>query len=392
MDSPTSFSSVPPELVTKICRDPGFRKAELIALRLTSKSQGIHLSASKEFARRYFKNINLIYTRYSLQAFVEICKHPVYGSAVRKVQLSYARFVPDRFEEESKSWFKYNLFRRQSQGRHEFLDHVRLLINRCDEEESLTKSGDAEDLLAAAFAALSQWRHPLEIVVSSYEAYALGQGRTYTLDDLSESAHWECDILGTVNLLYHAAIREACVVKVLQVEGVVWDNLVDTSSASLSSLAQLSELKLNIWPAEDDSLRVAGLDDMAAKLLENAAHLASLHLEYDCTNDNGNYLREIFTAMSSMRLEKITLAWLDFDRSKPFENQIESLRHLELIGCDTNKGLKAILRSIQKNYPRLECFRLTRPWLSKEIEFRGAQEVNDGIEKMMHSRLDHKIP
>jgi hypothetical protein len=59
MDPPTAFSSLLPELVTKICKDRGLPKKDLIALRLTSKSQGIHLFASEEFAKRYFKNIPL---------------------------------------------------------------------------------------------------------------------------------------------------------------------------------------------------------------------------------------------------------------------------------------------------------------------------------------------
>ncbi|KAG9604109.1 hypothetical protein KCU77_g3705, partial [Aureobasidium melanogenum] len=118
MDPPTSFSSLPPELVTKICCDSTFEKEDLIALRLTSKSQGIHLSASKEFARRYLKDIKLVYTRHSLQAFMEICKHPVYGSAVQEVQLSYARFLPDCFEQESKDLFDQITFDEWSQERH----------------------------------------------------------------------------------------------------------------------------------------------------------------------------------------------------------------------------------------------------------------------------------
>lgn len=245
MNSLTSFSSLPPELVAKICQDPGLRKKDLIALRLTSKSQSIHLSASKEFAKRYFKDIKLVYTRYSLQAFVEICKHPVYSSAVRMVQLSYARFLPDCFEEESKDRFNYDTFYEGLRGRrHQYLNNVQLLVNRCDEEEDLRRSGDDEALLAAAFTALSKWRHPLKLAVSSYELDALGQSRILSPENPGRNVHWTCDIIGAVSLLCHAAIRGTCVVQTLQVEGAVWDNLVDSSFHSLRSLAQLSELEL----------------------------------------------------------------------------------------------------------------------------------------------------
>ncbi|KAG9531356.1 hypothetical protein KCU93_g1970, partial [Aureobasidium melanogenum] len=389
MDPPTSFSSLPPELVTKICRDSGLQKKDLIALRLTSKSQGIHISASKEFAERYFKNVRLVYTHYSLRTFMEICKHPVYGSAVRKVQLSYARFVPDCFEEESKDQFD----RIMLDTRHEYLDNIRLLVNRCDEEENLERSGDAKYLLAAAFTALSQWNHSLEIAVSSEETGALGQSRLYSPRNIGKNAHWECDILGTVDLLYHAAIEGTCVVEALQIQGDVWDNLVDTSSDSLSSLAQLPELKLDIWAAEEDNLQVAGLDDMVSKLLKNAAHLKTLHLDGPGFDDEDHkYLRRIFSMMSRMRLETITLTRIDLDQFKPLKNRIKTLRHLELVECEVEDSFMRLLLSIQKNFPRLEYLRISgisRAWLGSRVEFEGVQEINDGIDKLMKARQNY---
>ncbi|KAG9951334.1 hypothetical protein KCU85_g2849, partial [Aureobasidium melanogenum] len=390
MDPPTSFSSLPPELVSKICRDSDLQKNDLVALRLTSKSQGIHLSASKEFARFRFKNINLVNTRSSLQAFVEICKHPIFGSAVQKVQLSYARFKPDCFEKESKGQFDHIAADGGSEGRHEYLKNIRGLVDRCDEEEKLKRSDDAEDLLTAAFTALSQWRHPLKIAVSSTEHGALGQSWIYSPKDLGDHSHWECDILGTVNLLCHSATRGTCAVQVLQIDGAVWDNLVDSSSDSLSSLAQISELELHVWPTGyADSLRVAGLDGMAIKLLENTVHLKTLDLESGCSDDDPQYLRSVFTTMLKTRLETIALAYIDLDQFKPFENRLESLRRLELFACGAEGSLGNVLPSIQKNLPRLEYLWLSRGWESRTFEFHGVQEVSDGIDELMQSRLKH---
>ncbi|KAG9593911.1 hypothetical protein KCU77_g4449, partial [Aureobasidium melanogenum] len=391
MNSSTSFSSLPPELVTKICSDSDLEKQDLIALQLTNKSQGIHISASKEFAERYFKDIKLVYTRYSLQTFVGICKHPVYGSSVRKVELSHARFVPARFEEESKAQFdNVTLDGRSSQGRHVYLDNIKRLVNRCDEEENLKRSNNAEDLLAAAFTALAQWHHPLELAVSSYESCALGEGQIHSPGNLGENSRWECDVLGAVNLLHHAAIRGTCVVQTLQVQGAVWDNLIDSSSDSLSSLAHLSELGLDIWPPGDmASFQVAGLDGMVTKLLENAVHLRTLRLESVYTDDGPQYLRSVFTTMSRMELEKITLTYVDLDHFKPFENRIESLRHLEMIECETRRSLKNVLLSIQDNLPQLEYLHLSEYWGRQVIEFQGVQGISDGIDKLMQSRLKH---
>ncbi|KAH0343918.1 hypothetical protein KCU81_g5033, partial [Aureobasidium melanogenum] len=391
MDPPTSFSSLPPELVSKICRDSDLQKNDLVALRLTSKSQGIHLSASKEFAEFYFRNIDLVYTRYSLQVFVEICKHPILGSAVREIQLSYARFKPDCFEKESKDQFDHIAADGRSEGRHEYLDNIRRLVTRCDEEENLKRSNNAEDLLAAAFTALSQWNHPLKIAVSSVEDRALGRSQIYSPSNLGENSHWECDILGTVNLLCHSATRRPCAVQALQIKGAVWDNLVDSSSDSLSSLAQISELELHIWPTEyADSLRVAGLDSMAIKLLESTVYLKTLDLESGCSDDDPQYLRSIFTTMLKIRLENITLARIDLDQFRPFENRLESLRRLELFECGAEGSLGNVLPSIQKNFPRLEYLWLSRGWGSRTFEFHGVREVSDGIDELIQSRLEYR--
>jgi hypothetical protein len=72
MDLPASFSSLPPELVTKICGDSDLDNKDLAALRLTSKSQGIHASATKAFAKRYFTDVLLLWNKYSLETLDKI--------------------------------------------------------------------------------------------------------------------------------------------------------------------------------------------------------------------------------------------------------------------------------------------------------------------------------
>lgn len=77
-------------------------------------------------------------------------------------------------------------------------------------------------------------------------------------------------MLGAVNLLHHAATRGACVVQALRIYGDVWDNLINSLSTSLSSLAQLSELELDILPEDVDGVWLAGVDSIMTKLLESA--------------------------------------------------------------------------------------------------------------------------
>lgn len=392
MNPPTSFSSLPPELVTKICRNPVLRNKDLIALRLTSKSQGIHLSASEEFAERHFTVISLAYTRHSLQTFAEICKHSTFGSAVRKVQLSCVRFIPESLGEESKELFDYLWSSPMPQKRREYLDKIRLLVNRCDEEEDLETTGDAGHLLATAFVALSRWQHPLELSVSTWEFNStLGLSQIYDLDVLDNNQHWDCDILSTVALLLRAAISSKCVVKKLQIQGNIWDNLVDSSADSLTALAQLPELELDFWSTgERDDPGVTGLDDMVTKLLENAVNLRVLHLDTFCADRYQNCLDRIFSILPTMGLEKLKLTNVEIDMFKGFEKRIESLRHLEMDQCEVwDASLKNVLLSVQKHLPRLEYFLvhgISRPWIDPKVELEGVQEISDGIDKLIQSR------
>ncbi|KEQ69397.1 hypothetical protein M436DRAFT_85682 [Aureobasidium namibiae CBS 147.97] len=391
MDLPTSFSSLPPELVDKICRNSTLEKEDLIALRLTSKSHGIHLSASKEFAKRYFTDISLIYSRYSLQTFAEVCRHSVFGSAVRKVQLSYARFMPEFLGEESKDLFERLRLGARSRGRFEYLDNIRLLVNRCDEEEDLQNSGDAEGLLAAAFTALCHWHHPLELVVSSSETRALGLNRVYS-PNIMHSTHWKCHIFGTIALLCRAATLSRCVVQKLKIWGDIWDNLVDSSADSLSVLAQLPELELDTWcPSGPDTPHIPRLENMVINMLNDAVSLKELHLGSLCVNRYHKCLRRIFLVLSTMKLEKLTLSGIDLDGFEPFlEKRIESLRHLEMDQCELWDGsLKNVLISVQENLPRLEYFLvhgISRPWINQKIELKGVQGVHDGINKLIQTR------
>jgi hypothetical protein len=181
----------------------------------------------------------------------------------------------------------------------------------------------------------------------------------------------------------------------LQIQGLVWCNLVDSSTNSWRALAQLPELELSIWPAEGWEFgRIPGLEGMVTKLLHNAVGLKSL--EFELSSRDYSYqscLDETFSSMSITRLEKLTLYSVDFIWFEPFKKRMKSLRHLELYNCVVQGGWENVLSSIEKNLPRLEYFLLygvDRPWISRrQVELKGVQEVNDGINKLIQSEADY---
>ncbi|KAG9662661.1 hypothetical protein KCU64_g1805, partial [Aureobasidium melanogenum] len=79
-----------------ICADNNLAPKDLAAMRLTSKE--LHAVATHEFAKRYFRDPFVMMSRESLQRLVEICKHPIFGPQVQKVQLLNNFFDPEALE------------------------------------------------------------------------------------------------------------------------------------------------------------------------------------------------------------------------------------------------------------------------------------------------------
>jgi hypothetical protein len=216
--------------------------------------------------------------------------------------------------------------------------------------------------------------------VSDSESSALGTHQIHDRAMLGQYSRWECDVLGTVALLYRAAILGECIVQRLQITGSVWDNLVDSSTSLSGVLAQLPELELDIWPASHQEMEaIACLGCTVTELLSNTVILKSLHLD---AFDAINYLEcldRCFSTMPVTRLEKLTLGNVNFDVFNPLERQIESLRHLKMTYCRSGEGWHNIWLSIQKNFPRLEYFEFSG------IKLQGVQGVKGGINKLIQA-------
>jgi hypothetical protein len=62
-------------------------------MRLTNKE--LHAVATTEFAQRYFQDPFVMMLKGSLETLMEICKHPVFGPQVRKIQQLNNFFNPE---------------------------------------------------------------------------------------------------------------------------------------------------------------------------------------------------------------------------------------------------------------------------------------------------------
>ncbi|KEQ90465.1 hypothetical protein AUEXF2481DRAFT_568038 [Aureobasidium subglaciale EXF-2481] len=81
--------SMPNEVLAMVFADKTLSANNLAAVRVSCKE--LHAIATKEFAKRYFQDPFVMVTKESLEALVDICRHPVFGPQGKKVQLLNAR-------------------------------------------------------------------------------------------------------------------------------------------------------------------------------------------------------------------------------------------------------------------------------------------------------------
>lgn len=154
--------SLPNEVLTMICTDDEISAKDMCAIRLTCKE--LRAIVEKDFAKRYFQDPFVMMTRESLQALVDICKHPVFGPHVRKVQLSNRRFNADLLP-----YLASKMTEASIEGRHahDDMDLVRgelqALMDLVYAQWTLTKSGDALKLLTEAFKILGTTGKPIAL-------------------------------------------------------------------------------------------------------------------------------------------------------------------------------------------------------------------------------------
>jgi hypothetical protein len=240
MDPPASFSSLPPELVAKICGDSGLKKKDLIALRLSSKIQGVHASATKAFAKRYFTDVLLLHNKYSLETFVKISQHSVFGPSVRKVQLSCAHYDEEKFYD------TVDTIREGLYGRQTFLEQIQRVSERCDDE--CYSPVHASALLKQAFDELAKSDHDLVLAVSTDEEKSLGRSKTYVSDMFSED--WWAEPSSALTRLLNAADASGRRVRKIEVQATSECHLGDHGSdysEKSELLRSVSELKFDLW-------------------------------------------------------------------------------------------------------------------------------------------------
>jgi hypothetical protein len=389
MDMPASFSSLPPELVAKICSDPGLRKKDLIALRLTGKAQGIHASATKIFAKRFFTDVLLLWNKYSLETFVEICQHPIFGPSVRTIQLSCARYEEDDFYESVRELMDSHA----GNARSEFLEDVRRLSERCVHEQFGSTLVSA--LLDRAFGHLARSNNSFVLAVSADEERSLG--RSKVLGPQMGSAGWWVNPHAALGFLLFAAHRSDLKIRKIEFDveaastcDLDSHNFVFHEWQDLSSVRSISELTINLWATPNlNEYRNFGI---LQSLLSLAVHLKILHIRGNVFIGPNIDFRDLAKLISCLPLEELHLASIHMDRdimTDMLEGLGSNLRRLKLLDLEIWGSWKQILLCIQQHnlhLHELEIDGADREWLWNTAVSGGTTKVRSEVEKLLQRR------
>jgi hypothetical protein len=387
MHPPASFSSLPPELVAEICGDSGLEKKDLVALRLTSKSQGIHASATKTFARRYFTDVLLLWSKYSLETFVDISQHPVFGPTIRKIQLSCARYSEGEFGESVQELLD------EGHARRELVVMIQELAKRCDHDHEQFDPERVGVLLDQAFDHLARSNNSFVLAVSADEEKSLGRNKI--LGPRMESHGWWADPYSALSYLLSAANRSSLQIRKIEID-VEADLECDLDSHSwvfeewkdLKSVRSISELTIDLRVSLDHNV-LEGFG-MVQSLLSLAVHLKALHIRSNIFTPNDTKFRTLAELISRLPLEELHLTRLEM---KPdimigmLENLGPTLCRLKILNCNITGSWKRILLSIQQHALQLDRLHIGRNHYAfkRPMVYQGVTEVRLGVAECIHA-------
>ncbi|THW89544.1 hypothetical protein D6D15_05205 [Aureobasidium pullulans] len=210
--------SLPNEVITMICTDDEISAKDMCAIRLTCKE--LHAIVEKDFAKRYFQDPFVMMTRESLQALVDICKHPVFGPHVRKVQLSNHRYDPYLLPNII-SGMAAATYSRGHADVHLIRAKLQSLMDLISAQWTLTESGDALKLLTEAFKILGTTGKPIALASQQHNLGSHPIGFTNSFFDVhptnSDGRTPVSAMYPTLEILLNAAQAGNCSVAELEV-------------------------------------------------------------------------------------------------------------------------------------------------------------------------------
>ncbi|THZ18588.1 hypothetical protein D6C91_05463 [Aureobasidium pullulans] len=213
MSSPTLIT-LPNEMIARVVDHLGVEDCQ--QLRLTNKLLSVF--ASKELARLCFKTVNVSMTRYTLDALVRVCQHPIFGQYVREVGLLTTHARPERITKPLKNF--QNSFKTGGLEDLNNAYHVlQVYAKQCHEEFTLEQSGEGTQLLTTALKSLKE--RGQSVLLSATDcpiSMEIGAKRAYRDRAFKHISHCNGRLRSSMRALANAAFRSGCRINGLHIK------------------------------------------------------------------------------------------------------------------------------------------------------------------------------
>jgi len=330
-------------------------------------------------------DVHLLYTEHSLETFVNICQHPIFGSSIRRVQLSSACY-------DSKYFYDTVDELRQNNDCHysDFAEKIQLLAERCDAERFDHHLADS--LLAQAFDVLAKSDHSFVLAVNTNEEESVGCSEVWSAPILYTD-YWQADSMGMLSFLVRAADKSECKVRGIEIRaGLDQDKSMDNYLSDVwdgwEVVRSLTELKFDlpfgISPYGDDQGHGTIHD-----LLSLAPHLKTLHIRSGTFAEDDDTFRVWADVFSRLPLEELHLTSLCVSHdtlTDLLEDLGPTLHRLKICECKVYGSWKKILSTIQQHTLKLDQLDISgakRSWFKETVAYKGITNVRSGVAKLL---------
>ncbi|KAI5268760.1 hypothetical protein E4T47_07567 [Aureobasidium subglaciale] len=359
-NAPFHLIDLPNELIRKVCCDHDLDQYDLMALRCTCKL--ICKFSSDSFATKCFRDITVLMSRSSLQAFIGLSQHSRFGPVVNNVNISPAftlqagltaiplttlPVVPGGVDPSQLLLWRLS----------------EVFLNRSREEREVKADASSEGMLNIAFKALAHRGQRFHLGFCDSESNPIGARHLLRNHQRDQTAIWHLDWKSTIAKVARAASDQGCKFEGLE----MWETgRADSRNASGFCTDDI-ERPLNSLCSQLTSLKVSFMDDdvettsrSVKRIVAAAEHLVNLSLLQmgDFNDAHRRYFSEMLNQVRSSSLKKIHLAYFQITELELFAfigRYGSTLQDLALwYGCLLTGTCMSLVAHLRDNFPHLE--------------------------------------